>query len=575
MRVALIYPPPWKIAAPGGVPFPVGQGPPAGREEMTLGGDFLGPPYGLMLLDAQLRRKGFQVTTLNLADFPWPQVEEILRSLEADLYGLTSLTANRRGLGFVVELIRQLRPTSHIVVGGPHASALPTEMLQRLSAIDTVVVGEGEATLLQLCHRLDQGISTHGIKGTAWRQGGEIRIGSPRAPTPDLDDQAPLHEWFASPFLITSRGCPGRCVFCGSRAMWGRGLRFHSVGYVLDVLETLQRDHGLPLIGIKDDTFTANRSRAREICQGILERHIDLLWICDTRADCVDAETLRAMRLAGCQQISLGVESGSPQIIKRLGKRITLEMIRNSTRMARSLGIIVRWYVILGSPGETLETLEQTFELIRRERPHQVVFTPFSTYPGTPEFGLRHRRGELSIREFFERDFWTPTFFFDVSDQVRRVILDWLTSFPGIAVASRYSSAELRSALGHLPGSSALHMDLATALAAEGQLDEAEEYIDASLEMGYPLPAVGHNLRAVIAAKRSDSALARHSLEVALRGYPFRHVLRNQERLSEWEVLGDGVGLDRLELEVYPSFEIAEEARQPMNPGPVDRDLLA
>ena len=565
-NLALIYPPPWKISGRTDPPFPAGEGPPAGRELMSLGGDFLGPPYGLLLLAAQAKRAGHDVATLNLANFEWCEVERVIAGLDAAIFGMTCLTANRRGVLMVAELIRRVHPQAHIVVGGPHASALPRELLDACPAIDTVVIGEGEGALLELCDRVDS--SPRGIPGTAWRDEAGITVEKPRDSWSVLDDLEPLHEHYATPFVITSRGCPGRCTFCGCHAMWGPKLRLHSVSRVLDTFEKVVVDHGLPLLAIKDDTFTANRRRTLEICEGIRERGLRFLWICDTRVDALDAEVLEAMRAAGCQQISIGVESGSTNILNRLRKRITPEEVLTVTELAKAVGIGVRWYLILGSPGETFDTLEDTFDLLREGRPHQAVFTPFSTYPGTGEHARLLAENPLDAPHYFDDDFWTPVLYHDVSREVEHWIREWLRRFPGISVIHRPTIEERRAALSLLPDLPAQSMDLAGALVEAGELSEAESLIRGALEHGHPIPSIGQNYLACLALTRGDAELVERYLEQARAGYPFRHVASNWRRFQEWRAAGSD--LTKLELEIHPSFEIAEEMIQPMNPGPVE-----
>ena len=114
---------------------------------------------------------------------------------------------------------------------------------------------------------------------------------------------------------MTSRGCPWACTFCGAETSWGRGFRGNSVDYVLDALEARARRLPVKMIQIKDDTFTTNKKRVLELCRGIRERKLKFLWSCDTRVDVLNEELLYEMRLAGCQRLSLGVESGSQPIL--------------------------------------------------------------------------------------------------------------------------------------------------------------------------------------------------------------------------------------------------------------------
>src|SRR5580692_12048004 len=129
MRIALLYPPPWKIPEGGEAPDASGDGPPVEYVEGDLDGDFFQTPYGLFAIGAQALRAGHQVKVLNLSGLSWRRVQEIVRDLDADIYGLSCWTANRRGVALVAQEIKRLYPTSHVVVGGPHATPLAREML--------------------------------------------------------------------------------------------------------------------------------------------------------------------------------------------------------------------------------------------------------------------------------------------------------------------------------------------------------------------------------------------------------------------------------------------------------------
>src|SRR5262245_61761279 len=128
MRIALLYPPPWKIPAPGDAPDER-DGPPEGYRDGDLDGDFHQTPYGLFTIAAQAMRAGHQVKVLNLSAFVWRDVEKVVRALDADIFGMSCWTANRRGVALVADEIRRAHPKACIVVGGPHASPLAADML--------------------------------------------------------------------------------------------------------------------------------------------------------------------------------------------------------------------------------------------------------------------------------------------------------------------------------------------------------------------------------------------------------------------------------------------------------------
>src|SRR5690606_27333433 len=129
MRIALLYPPPWKIPGPGEPAYPA-DGPPSEYREGDLDPDFYQTPYGLFTLGAEALRAGHQVKVINLSAYPWPEVTRVVRELEADLYGMSCWTANRRGVALTAREIKKHHPNAHVIVGGPHATPLAREVLQ-------------------------------------------------------------------------------------------------------------------------------------------------------------------------------------------------------------------------------------------------------------------------------------------------------------------------------------------------------------------------------------------------------------------------------------------------------------
>lgn len=569
MRVVLLYPPPWKIAAEGQAPYPPGEGPPPGVDPDAVdSGDFLQAPYGLLSLAAQAERDGQAVSVFNLADFPWPEVEALISRLPGDLFGLSCLTVNRRGTAMLARLIREVHPAAHIVVGGPHVTALPRETLGHVPAFDTVVVGEGEETFGELTRRLAAGGSTRGLSGTAWRENGEVRLAPRRPRIRDLDRLADPARRFPLHILLTSRGCPNRCTFCCSRLMWGARVTFHSVGHVLDTLEWAVNHDNRRTVAIKDDTFTVNRRRVLAVCEGIRRRRLDLVWSCDTRADRVDADLLHAMRRAGCVRISFGVESASETIRKNIRKRISLERLLAATRAARNEGIEVRYYMMVGNRGETMETFEQSLALIEHARPDQFVFSQLHLYPGTEEFEIFQRRGLVSPEMFFDRDFFCLTGFAGRGED-EPAIRDRLQRLCGLRRCRTDSVGDCRARLARHPDRPLAHADLCRALLREGDPDGAEHHLDQARALGYGLPGLALNLEAAVAAARGDLDGARRRLERAARFFPHDIVLENLDRMER--SLADGAGRPGtgLALDAGDGFESQSAFRQPEFPGPV------
>jgi radical SAM superfamily enzyme YgiQ (UPF0313 family) len=574
MRIALLYPPPWKIPMPGEAPDPRGDGPPSEYMEGDLDADFYQTPYGLFVLGAQALRAGHQVKVMNLSGFAWRRVEEVVRALDADLYGLSCWTANRRGVALVARAIKAFHPGAHVVVGGPHATPLAREMLAHHPEIDTIAVGESEVTFLELIDRLASKGPETGLAGTAYRAAGAIQMGPERAAVEDLDTVASPHDYFDTHIVMTSRGCPWRCTFCGAEASWGRGYRAQSVGYVLDALEKAIERAPVKMIQIKDDTFTTNKKRVVQLCRGIRERKLQFLWSCDTRVDVLSDELLHEMRLAGCERLSLGVESGSQSILDAIDKKITVAEIEASTELAKKWGIKVRYYMMIGNRGETRETFRQTLDFLARAKPHQYIFACLSVYPGTRDFDMAVEAGWLDGEFYFERDFQELKTTFDASDEDTAYFRDWFARNKGLNESYREGVAEYAAIAARLGDHHAAHMDLGGAHYREGNIDAAETHVQKALDLGYPLVGLGLNYLACIAARRGQADRMGELLGEAERRDPRHWVLiRNQQAFRRWLARPAPERGSPPEPIAGHEFQLLEATAQPTLPGPLRDDF--
>ncbi len=236
------------------------------------------------------------------------------------------------------------------------------------------------------------------IKGLVWRAGNEIVVNSDRPFIRHLDDLPmprhdllPLKKYRAplvrSPyaFVVTSRGCPGGCTFCIKHVSYGQSVRFRSPENIAAELEFLV-SLGVRSVNMYADLFTVSREQVMGLCELILERKLQVQWTCNSRVDFVDAEMLRLMGRAGCRWISWGIESGSEEILRRVHKGIDLEQVEQALRWAWQAGIRNWGYFIIGLPGETEETIQQTIRFARRLPLDLVLFHIAAPYPGSPLF---------------------------------------------------------------------------------------------------------------------------------------------------------------------------------------------
>ncbi|HYQ16667.1 MAG TPA: radical SAM protein [Polyangiaceae bacterium] len=569
MRIALLYPPPWKIPAPGeAAAAPRDGGPPADYREGDLDADFFQTPYGLLSLGAQALRAGHQVKVFNLSGFAWSRVEEVVAALDADVFALSCWTANRRGVGLTVKEIRKRHPRAHIVVGGPHATPLPREVLRHYPEIDTLCAGESEASFMEIVERLAAGASTKGIAGTWYREGSDIVQGSSRDSIQNLDTLASPHAYFGTHIFMTSRGCPWACTFCGAESSWGRGFRGQSVPYVLDALEQAIARAPVKMLQIKDDTFTTNKKRVLELCRGIRDRKLKFLWSCDTRVDVLNEELLHEMRLAGCQRLSLGVETGSPSILQNIHKKITVDEIIAAAEMAKKYGVHVRFYMMLGNRGETAQTFRETLEFLERAKPHQYIFSCLSVFPGTHDFQDAERAGWLDRERYFTEDFQELKVPFDASDDTTALLNSWFAENKGLREGFVETTDDARAVLSRLGDHAPAHLDVAGAYYRDGELELAAQHAQKALDFGHATPGLAHNYLACIAQQCGDiKAMQDHFLIAAKTDPQHQILISNVQRARGWFAERGPERNLPLNLIGKHDFQLLERTEQPALPG--------
>jgi len=331
------------------------------------------PPLGLAYLAAALSEAGIEVKVLDLVVFPYSRamLQNVLAQFQPQITGLTAVSMTFNFAVGVIKDIKQLYPEMLTVMGGPHVSFCARETLQQFPELDIVVLGEGEQTVVELSRAVENGRRWEGVNGIAYRSGSDIHYTAERTLIADLDalpvparHLLPLGRYRALGMpvsLTTSRGCPFKCIFCVGRKMVGSRVRYRSPVKVVDELEYLNTLH-FHQINIADDLFTADKNHCQGVCDEIIKRGLTLNWTSFARVDTVSEEVLTRMKAAGCTAVSFGVESGNPQILKTIKKGITREQVVSAVNMCRRAGITPFASFILGLPGETPQTLQETLD---------------------------------------------------------------------------------------------------------------------------------------------------------------------------------------------------------------------
>jgi anaerobic magnesium-protoporphyrin IX monomethyl ester cyclase len=359
-------------------------------------------PLGLGFIAAYLQSNNYQVILFdpNVQEVALGDITEFINTNKPIMVGLSFMTPQFSIARDWCDSIRRSCPDLPIVVGGAHPSVLPEETLQGISSADVAVVGEGEETAQDLVDHLVQGshdFST--VSGIAWRNGGQVRLNPTRPPIEDLDtlpfpDRTLIDQdlYRAQSFLAfspytatvyTSRGCPGRCIFCCSGHKLRSGIRERSISNVMKEIGELTSRYRVDYLLIKDDTFTLRKSRVQEFCQQIKVHHPDLKWHCMGRVNTISYEILKEMKDAGLHDIFFGIESGNDEILKKSCKGISTSQARHAVQACADLGIRTYGAFIMGLPGETEETIQETIEFACSLPLTMAGFSIMTPYPGT------------------------------------------------------------------------------------------------------------------------------------------------------------------------------------------------
>jgi radical SAM superfamily enzyme YgiQ (UPF0313 family) len=350
-------------------------------------------PTGLCYLHACLREAGYDSMLANFSAWTASGIRKELLAFKPDLIGISQWTHNRHASLDLARLCRDILPESTIVMGGGHATFCYEDILTEDSPVDIVVRGEAEETLLELVARQSAESEWQSIAGLAFRQNGTITVTPPRENLKDLDllpqparylDRSIGIDLELQPeFIVTTRGCPSTCYFCSSPDFWGRKVRFRSPTAIVEEILYIRQKFGLIYYSIRDDTFTADRKRVLEFCELLQKQEVNILWNCQSRVNAIDEELIIKMKRAGCECIQLGVESGSPRILRQLGKNIAPAQIEHACALIRKIGINLSVFLISDVPGEAGDDIRQTIELIHRIHPDDGYVSPLAYYPGT------------------------------------------------------------------------------------------------------------------------------------------------------------------------------------------------
>lgn len=372
--------------------------------------------------------RGHTVEVVDMYTWSWDNVTDYLIKSQPNIVAIACSHTNDRGSAYkTARYVKGLSSDIKIVFGGHHSSVM-AEQIVRHFPVDAVVVGEGEETFEELIRVWENKGDIHDIHGLVFMDGGGVIKTTERPPIKNLDilpfpirGEIPKHRSVASIFpfplpylkykgtpigsriyasIATSRGCPYKCQFCSVATFWGSRWRMRSPQNVVDEIEVLVEKQGVQHLHFLDDIFTAKPERVIAICQEMIRRGIVVTWNTMTRVDSVSEDLAYWMRKSGCIWTSFGIETGDDTVMKNINKEINNERIIRAFDIFKKQRIATVALMMVGNPGETQASIDETKKLMRRIRPELIVVTKTMVTPGTKLYE------QAKAARLVDDDFW-------------------------------------------------------------------------------------------------------------------------------------------------------------------------
>jgi radical SAM superfamily enzyme YgiQ (UPF0313 family) len=422
-------------------------------------------PVGILAIATYLQRIGHEVRLLDFGILQpaaaRQQLAATVASFRPALAGFTAVTSNFLNAASLAADVKNIDPQILTVCGGVHVSALRGRILEEFGAFDLVVAGEGEMALAEIAAGADYAT----VQGLVYRDADGIRDNGVRAAVCELDTlpfpdyrlldgfpreyAGPLFNYPKGPTatVIASRGCPYSCSYC-DRSVFGSSFRYNSPQYLYAHMAFLRQQFGIRHVFFYDDLFTFNRRRIAEFCTLLREKPLGMTFNCAVSISHIDADLLAMLKAAGCWMVSIGIESGAPEILARHKSSIEFSQVKRSVELIQRNGLRAKGLFMIGLPGETEETLRLTTEFITRLQLDDMNMTKFTPFPGSPLYrtirdeGMFEERWELMNCMnfvFVPRGFASKERLDEIyGDFIRSFYTgrNWLRKFPGLMLKS-------------------------------------------------------------------------------------------------------------------------------------------
>lgn len=374
-------------------------------------------PMGPCYVAAYLKKNGVSDISYYSQDiyhYPEEHITDYLSKNNYDVValGFTAGYFQHRKILKICNAINKAKNRPFVVLGGHGPTPVP-EFYMKLTGADAVVLGEGERPFLNLIRALENKTSLYDVKGVAFKDGNDFIVNERETPIKNLDtipnpyyEPLPMEYYLnAKVFqmkrtdrminMITGRGCNYRCNFCQRLE---KGIRFRSVGSVIDELKKYIRDFRITYVVFWDELFMFSEKRVAELTEGILKENIKINYWCTGRLNIVNPEILRMLKKSGCNYIDYGIEQFDNNSLQKMNKRQTEEEIVRGIELTQKAGIRIGFNIIFGNLGDTRESLRKSIELLDKYNDYGQlrVIRPVTPYPGSALYYTAIERGLIS-----------------------------------------------------------------------------------------------------------------------------------------------------------------------------------
>jgi anaerobic magnesium-protoporphyrin IX monomethyl ester cyclase len=446
-----------------------------GEQDMSRIANIMAP-LGLLSLAAWVDQHGHESAIHDCYAFPGQdeKIFDYLKKERPEYIGFSTTTSSFLDGVRLAEKAKGMLPEIKTIFGGVHISGLREKLLKEYPVIDYGVVGEGEQTLLEVMENENAGIDK--IEGLIHRENGEVKFNGFRKHLIKMDElpfpayekldgfpesyQLPIFSYPKAPntTVITSRGCPYQCSYC-DRSVFRRSYRYNSPQYMVDLLKYLKDKFNIKHVNIYDDTFTLHRKRVMEFCELKIQSGLKTTFNCAARSEQIDLEMLQTMKKAGGWMVSLGIETGDPELLKKHRSYLPkdnvenpLEDIREKISLIKKAGLRAKGLFMLGLPGETEESIDKSMEYVFNLPLDEFNLAKLTPFPGAPLYedicscgsfeekwelmnalnfvfipnGFTLERMEERYREFYRRYFTRPRILLSYASMIWKSPHSWM-----------------------------------------------------------------------------------------------------------------------------------------------------